>query len=518
MSVDPELEHLYALQERRRNPQEEAPMPLAKGWGVAEPYPVDALPPVLRNAALAINDKVQAPPAICAQSVLAAATLAVQGHADVLLPTGDKKPLSCFFVSVAESGERKSSVDSEAMRSVRLREKELDELYKLDMKDHKDAKDAWEAERNRIKSGKLHPASKSSCGSGITGVAAVASKKAALVALGDEPEAPLVPMLTCSEPTYEGLLRLYKEGHPSLGIYSAEGGQFLGGHGMSKDNKMKTATSLSELWDGDPIKKVRAGDGADRFVGRRLSMHLQMQPIIARVLMADDMLMGQGYLSRTLVVVPQSTSGTRFSKMPDPASAIALDVYHARMGYLLNLPVPLAKGARNELDPRGLPFSEEAQREWFRFADEVEAKVGHDGEYEQIKGLANKLPEHAARLAAVMALVEDDTCVEISSQHLASAIRLAAHYASEALRVYGASKVPAEVELAQRVLHWLQNHWKQPLVSLANIYKNTNYASSAKTARVAVDVLVAHGWLKPHDGGAIINGERRKEAWQVAGF
>ena len=57
----------------------------------------------------------QAPAAICAQSVLAAATLAVQAHRDVELPGGGRRPLTGLFASVAESGERKTSVDRLAL-------------------------------------------------------------------------------------------------------------------------------------------------------------------------------------------------------------------------------------------------------------------------------------------------------------------------------------------------------------------------------------------------------------------
>jgi hypothetical protein len=60
----------------------------------ADPFPVDALGPVLAAAASAIHDRVRAPLAICGNSVLAAATLAVQGRANVVLPMLHAKPLS----------------------------------------------------------------------------------------------------------------------------------------------------------------------------------------------------------------------------------------------------------------------------------------------------------------------------------------------------------------------------------------------------------------------------------------
>jgi len=86
----------------------ESPRPLARRLPPADPFPVEALGDVLGAAARAINDRIQAPPAICGQSVLASAALATQGHAMIELPTGQTKPLSNDFVTVAETGERKS--------------------------------------------------------------------------------------------------------------------------------------------------------------------------------------------------------------------------------------------------------------------------------------------------------------------------------------------------------------------------------------------------------------------------
>ena len=88
----------------------EPPRPLMRELPPADPFPVDALGDVLAPATSALHDRVRAPIAIGAQSTLGAAALAVQSHADVDLPIGggSGKPVSCYFVTVAATGERKS--------------------------------------------------------------------------------------------------------------------------------------------------------------------------------------------------------------------------------------------------------------------------------------------------------------------------------------------------------------------------------------------------------------------------
>ncbi len=217
-----------------------------------------------------------APPAICGQSVLGAATLAVQGHADIVLPTGQRRPLTNYFLTIAATGERKTAVDTEALWPIRKRENSLREKHDGERNEYENSLLAWDKARDAaIKNAKPKGSR--------------AAIKAALDALGPAPVAPLEPLLTCPEPTYEGLCKLFFVGQPSLGIFASEGGQFIGGHGMSDDAKLRTAAGLSAAWDGEPFKRVRA-DGAIVLPGRRLAMHLMAQPDVASTMLNDRML------------------------------------------------------------------------------------------------------------------------------------------------------------------------------------------------------------------------------------
>jgi hypothetical protein len=479
----------------------EPPRPLMRELPPADAYPVDALGDLLGSAAKAIHDRVQAPLAICAQSVLAAATLAVQGHADIMLPTGQAKPLTNFYLTIAATGERKTAVDTEALWPVRKHEaalREKDEALRLE---YLNDKTAWEKAREAaIKEAKGDRA----------------LIKVALDTLGPAPLAPLVPLLTCPEPTYEGLCKLFAVGWPSLGIFASEGGQFIGGHGLSEDAKLRTAAGLSNAWDGEPIKRVRAVDGVVVLPGRRLAMHLMAQPDVAAAMLNDPLLVDQGLLSRFLATAPGAASGTRMWHEPSPESDGAMKKYGARLLAILERPLPLAPDTQNTLAPRVLPLSAEATTLWTGFYNHIEARVGAGGELEQVRGLANKLPEHAARIAAVLTLVRDLEAAEVGAAEMVAGVELAQYYAAEALRLYGASRVSGKLRQAQGLINWLTSVWTEPVVSLANIYQyGPNAIRDKETALELVRVLVDHGWLIATQDGAVIAGHHRRHAWRI---
>jgi Protein of unknown function (DUF3987) len=477
----------------------EPPRPLMRDLPPADPFPVDALS-VLAPAARAIHDRVQAPLAMCGQSVLAAATLAVQGQTDIELPTGRSRPLTNYYLTIAATGERKTAVDAEALWPVRRRESALREKHNAERSEYENSRLAWDKARDA--------AAKNAKPKGDR-----IAIKALLDVLGPSPVAPLEPLLTCPEPTYEGLCKLFHVGQPSLGIFATEGGQFIGGHGMSDDAKLRTAAGLSTAWDGESIKRVRA-DGAIVLSGRRLAMHLMAQPDVASAMLNDPLLADQGILSRVLTTAPDAASGTRIWREPSPESDAAMKRYGARLLDILELPLPLEVGT-NTLAPRALPLSCAARRLWIAFYNHVEERVASGGELEPVRGLANKLPEHAARIAAVLAMVRDDHANEVSAEEMEAGIELAQHFAAEGLRLYGASRVNADLQLALRLLNWLASRDK-PVVSLPCIYQHGPGAirDKARAAKVTA-ILEDHGYLVRIEGGTEVENKWRRDAWRV---
>jgi len=483
-------------------PIPEPPRPLMRELPPATEYPIDALGPIIKAAVEGIRDKTQAATALCSQSVLAASALAAQAFNDVELPTGTRRPLSLFLVSVAASGDRKSSADDIATWPLRQREESLREAYGSALQEYTNAELAWSKAREQaIRTAKGdHDQIKRN-----------------LDALGSKPKEPLAPILTASDPTFEGLCKLLFVGQPSVGVFADEGGQFISGHAMNADNRLKTAAGFSTLWDSGRIKRVRAGDGHAVLVGRRVSMHLLAQPNIAAEMLGDSNLADQGLLSRILVAAPESTAGTRFWKELNPNSDMAIKQYGARVLDLLDSPFPLIEGKANELAPHVLSLSPLARRVWIEFSDFVEAQVGPGGQFSPIRGFAGKAPEHAARIAGVIATVERELVGggELQKDDLDQGILIAQFHMAEAVRLFEAQQVSPDLFNASKLLAWLQHEWKGDIISLPDIYqKGPNAIREKSVAEKLVGILVDHGWLKTAGPGQV-DGKQRKETFRI---
>ena len=491
-----------AFAENARAFTPEGPQPLMREIPPGEPYPVEALGP-LQAAVQAVQDMTQAPVGIAAQSALSVASLAVQGFANVETLGGDA-PVSLFCLTIAESGERKSSCDRLLMRGVRDHERAQAETYRADMAEHETAREIWTGKRKRMLSE----------AAGSDKIKATGAE-ADLRNLGPEPRPPLYPKLTVQEPTLEGLLKLYQTGRPALGLFSDEAGGFIGGHAMNSDNRLKTIAGLSQLWNGDTLDRIRSGDGASDYPGRRLAVHLMAQPVAARPLMADPQASGQGFLARFLITEPPSAIGARLRRGHDPASDMALAAFAARLTAILETPQPTGNSPQ-ELAPVRLPLSRPAHELLWRFYEAVEAAQATGGPMEHVRAYASKAAEQAARIAGVLTLWGDLDAPEVTPQAMGWGITLAQFYLSEARRLAEAGLVSGETAKAERLRKWLVESWPHDEVTPSEAMRKGPYSlRDRKALDGPLSMLVRAGYLVPMEPGTIIRGKPRKEAYRI---
>lgn len=480
----------------------EGPQPLVRPVATGAAYPVEALGP-LRAAVEAVQGMTQAPVAIPAASALAVASLAVQGFADVET-LGGTRPLSLYLLTIAQSGERKSSCDAPLMAALRAYERDQAQARRDDVVAWQNRHALWKGERERI----LGDAKRGKGGKRI-------APEVDLRALGAEPAAPPPVDRTVTEPTYEGLTRLFAEGQPSLGIFSDEGGQFLGGFAMNADNRQKTLAALNDLWQGSPIRRTRAGEGAFTLYGRRLAVHLMAQPGVARAFMADPLAGDTGFLPRFLICEPPSAIGTRLHANARH-DAHALEGFGRRLQSVLQTPLPMDPETR-ELHLRPLPLAREARELLVLFSDAIEVQQAPDGDLAHVTGYASKAAEQAARIAGTLTLWRDLHAPEVRARDMMDAITLAQFYLAEASRMAEAATVSAEIDKAERLRKWLVEAWPDLEILPGDILQRApgRRLRDRQAVKKAISVLMEAGWLIPLENGAEVRGVRRKEAYRI---
>jgi hypothetical protein len=486
--------------------QSAPPEPLIGDLAAPMAYPVAALGP-LTPVVRAVEGRALAPLPMIANSALATAALAVQGHGDVETLAG-QAPASLYCLTLGVSGERKTSVDGHFTGPVRAHERKEAKAYRAALQEHAAKATLYEAQHADIR-GRCKDKAKR------------AEAEADLRALR-EPTPPRRPERIVTEPTFEGLTRLYEEGQPALGIFSDEGGQFLGGYAMGREHKTKTMAALNALWGGADISRARKGDGTSTLYDRRLSLHLMVQPSVAHSFMADDTAGDIGFLPRFLICDPQSTIGTRLSSKMRPDSAGAIDAYAQRMGDILAAPLPIDPELGG-VQARLLPLSEPARTLLVRFSDAVEAAQAPGGTLAPITGYASKAAEQAARIAGVLTLYAALDAPEVDGDTMANAIAIAQYHLTEAARLAQAARVSAESRQAEALRAWLSGFThseaetgEEDLIILGDILQcGPNALRERAKALRLMATLAEAGHVVPLPPDTIVRGSARRTAWRV---
>lgn len=475
------------------------PQPLIPEQMKPEPYPLNALGSVLGDAAKAIAEGVQVADAMAGQSVLAAAALAAQPFANVIID-GRTCPLNLFCLTIAESGDRKSGTDNVATMPHMKRQRQLFEDYKQSYDYYLNDREAFNTSRQEVLKTKRKE-----------GQEAIAK---ALMELGAPPEPPLSPTLLCQEPTLEGLQKSFAGGQCSQGLFSDEGGTFFGGHAMNRDNVQKSIAGLSTFWDGKDSFSPRAGEGLSRFVKNpRLSIHLMIQPVIAKQVLSDGLLTGQGFLARFLMAAPESLAGRREYREIDLTTNNAVNRYHSLMARLLAADQP--KDQEGTLQPRKLQVTGQAKAYWVKAYNEIERALAPSGDFKEIKPTASKVAEQIARIAGVLTIIDDDQAEQVTSEAMARAICLGEWYLTEALRLTKQGNVSLEYTVSHEVIQWIVSKGFQ-VVTLNDVSKGKRIVKGADHARKIMQLLESNGWVTQLPEGTMVNGVSVKESWRIS--
>ena len=408
-------------------------------------YPLDALPDAVRCAVQEVAGFVKAPIPLIATSALAALSLAIQAQTDVERADKLSGPCGLFLLAIADSGERKSTCDgffTSAIRDYQAREQEA---AKPLITAYKSEHDAWEAQRNGLKE-KIRSLAKD-------GKPCTAQVQQLHDLDAYEPTAPRVPRLIYGDATPEALTYALAKHWPSGGVISSEAGSVFGGHGMGSDSVMRNLAALNQLWDGATLPVERRSSESFTVRGARLTMALQVQEATIRAFFdsTKGLARGTGFLARFLVSWPASTQGTRnFTEAP--ANWPALATFNNQLSSILNRSVPLDDDGG--LSPAMLTLAPDAKAAWVAFHDAIESELSTGRELYDVRDVASKTADNAARLAALFHTFTG-SIGPIDLEAMEAAARVTTWHLTEAKRFLGELAMPAELVNPARLEAWM---------------------------------------------------------------
>lgn len=462
------------------------PLPLFREIGAPPEFPIEALGPLMGRAAIEIHKTIQAPLAVIGQSLLGVASLVTQGQANIEID-GREVSLSLFLITVAESGERKSAVDDVVLSAVLDWQQCLWNTYKQE-------RGAYEAALERSQEEKKNGSNPQS------------------------PEPPLMPIMVVEEPTYEGLVKYLEHGQPSIGLFSDEGGRFLGGNAMNRDNLLKTLAGFSSLWDAKsnkPITRMRSSDQSLALYGRRVALHLLIQESVYSKLNQQSMCESQGFLPRCLISFPESMAGTRTYVTENPRELPSVKIFRDQCNALLDRRFPIADppAPKNQLAPLTISLTGDAYAKWIEFHNQLETQLGKQGAYHPIRRFGSKAAEHVLCIAGVFAIFENPSTSKVEIGHIGRAIEIIEYYLLERLRLDSYACIDPTLLTAQKVLDWAEVKGKQGVL-LRDLYQyGPSDVRSKETASAILKVLEEHGRAFPIPAHEITPGGRGK-AWR----
>ncbi|MEI6708175.1 MAG: YfjI family protein [Methylococcales bacterium] len=423
-------------------------------------FPVEYLPPLIKNAVLEMRDNTKFPLPLIVSSALGAISLACQNSIDVRLPMGSVSPCSLFMLLVADSGEGKTPVDHYFTQPISDFEENEARKLKDELVQQKTHRSVWAIEHKEIevaikKNRKKNLSSDDPEQLDLLNAEFENLKQKLEGHLLKELPAQRKYKLIFSNTTPAKIALDLHENWLSAGLISDEAGSLFRGRAMN-DLGM-----LNQLWDGSTLSVDRVSSPSFKVKDARLTISLMVQGKIL-----DDYVKGRGknardigFIARCLVAFPFTTKGSRVLNN-QPQSWIHLTKFQQRITEILTqdkLDVDQGRQTRPILE-----FSQEAKNYWFTFRNDVEWDIKTGRYFSDVDDGASKISTNLARMAALFHFFEGRQG-DIIHEAEYEAEEICSWYMHEFKRLFTKNPaIPIEVsdaaELEQCLLRWCQNH------------------------------------------------------------
>lgn len=429
------------------------PAPVPLGPGRLPEFPVQALPPVLRQFVAEEAWAIQVPVAAIAMLTIAAAAAVVARKIRVQVAPGWQEPLNLFVAVVLPPGERKSQAVRDCVAPIEAWERTAAREKAVEIEEARVRKDILE---QQAKKARMRAA-----GAKDDESRADLQKRAIdLARAAADFRIPAPPRVLADDITPEKLAGLLNDHGGRMALFSPEGGIFniMAGH-YSKGSPNFEVFLKGHA--GDTLRVDRIGRPPEFVVDPALTLGLAIQPDVVRSLSSKPGFRGRGLLGRFLYAMPESLLGQREIE-PEPLSVGTRQIYHDTISGLLNLPEG-QRDAWGGLVPTIIQLDPQALRRFREYQRELEPKLAPLGELGSMTDWAGKLAGAVARIAAVLHLAEMVCLPEkrvqwdtpVTWAAVDRAIEISGFLVAHANAAYFGMHATPDTDKAERVLRWI---------------------------------------------------------------
>lgn len=371
-----------------------------------QPFPYREFPPLILDAFMEAAYSIKAPDALIATTAIAASAAAIHAEFDVVRPNGMIGPTSIFAMTIAQSGERKSSVDREF-------------FCVFQDFDNRNYQESWIGGQNKR-----------------------------------------FPRLMYADATPAAFIKGLQNNSPNAILREDEAGRIFCGKLMSD------LATLNKCWGGDQISVSRMHREVC-VTDPRVCISWMIQPEVFEKFMKKNgpQTEGLGFLARFLMAFPASKQGKRIvGDIGDlrfsPRDRAGITRWREKARQLLERQSEYHLQGPERKKKKRLFMSQEAESEFVAFQNEMERMLQDGADFCEHRGYASKVPENAARVAAVLHVFKNDESLEIQKSTIQSSINIARWYANEYRRII--SPPPEEIArvLGGKLYNWLTSRVK----------------------------------------------------------
>lgn len=359
-------------------------------------FPAEALPPAMRDYALAISESIQVPVDMAAVGLLAVCALAVQSVWKVEIKPDWAEPLNLYALIIARPSERKSPVLREIASPVYNFETAEQARREQPIREGQAKRQILEKRLAAAIDAAAKPAKGKSTAAQAGGLCAEQDVYDLQREIAELQEVKPFRLLA-DDVTPEALTSLLAAYGGRIGVFSAEGGLFKILSGLYSGQSANIDGFL-KAYSGDPVRVDRKGRPSETIQDPALTLLLMAQPQVLTEIAGNADFSGKGLLARFLYSLPASKVGGRtYRTKPIPADV--------RDAFCQTLAAMLEVQASHTGPAQIIRLSDEADALSEAFANVLELRLC--GDLADVEGWAGKYHGQVARIAGILHCFEN---------------------------------------------------------------------------------------------------------------